>query len=551
MKNFKRLFMKKRVACALVMLAMLALETTALWPVRVEAATVLDPAVTDVKVTLDNNNVDGLSPTASFDARNRPQNETSVAISPVDRDIVAIVSRDRRLANLNWIGVNISNDGGATWFNTMIPGFPSDTSPAGLASPLKGRNYSSDPSVRFDGAGNLYVSGVALGSDFYQSDVPDNFVYVAKYHYTPGTPAGVSTFNLAANPPDFTYAFTTVVELGAISFRLPPPENGYFAGQGEDKPWLAVDTNPSSPGFGNIYIAFTTFTLGAAPVLFSRSSDGGSTFSQPLPISVQGSAGTLNTFGPNIAVGSDGRIYVSYQRYDHGTIVPRGVDVVRSDDCGRHFGKPVPAASGFVAMGVMEPGVGTQTELMPGLAVDDTNPDVVYVAYMAKTGSPSHADIFVARSTNGGTTWEAPVKVNDDATSKHQFFPTMAVSNGALHVAWYDFRDSPNPGSPSATNTVLNVYYASSNTSGVVYPAFSHNVKVTDVGFNPQCVGVGFLGDYIELAARFDGLHHVVHVAWADARDIPPAFCAEFPPGDFWTGVFNTNIYTARLLVVP
>ena len=39
----------------------------------------------------------------------------------------------------------------------------------------------------------------------------------------------------------------------------------------------------------------------------------------------------------------------------------------------------------------------------------------------------------------------------------------------------------------SATNEALDVYYASSNTSGVPYPAFSHNERVTDVSHNGNC----------------------------------------------------------------
>jgi hypothetical protein len=43
MKRMKRLRMKTRVTCVLTIFAVLALETTALWPVRVEAAITLDP----------------------------------------------------------------------------------------------------------------------------------------------------------------------------------------------------------------------------------------------------------------------------------------------------------------------------------------------------------------------------------------------------------------------------------------------------------------------------------------------------------------------------
>src|SRR3989304_4948584 len=43
----------------------------------------------DVKVTTDNNNVDGGTPNPSFDAQNRQSNETTIAISPANPNISA------------------------------------------------------------------------------------------------------------------------------------------------------------------------------------------------------------------------------------------------------------------------------------------------------------------------------------------------------------------------------------------------------------------------------------------------------------------------------
>ena len=62
---------------------------------------------------------------------------------------------------------------------------------------------------------------------------------------------------------------------------------------------------------------------------------------------------------------------------------------------------------------------------------------------------------------------------------------------------------------------------------------------------------VGFHGDYIELAAGWDGeSEHVVHVAWADNRDVTP--CDLDPnagPPSNNTGNRNQNVYADRLEV--
>jgi hypothetical protein len=126
----------------------------------------------------------------------------------------------------------------------------------------------------------------------------------------------------------------------------------------------------------------------------------------------------------------------------------------------------------------------------------------------------------------------------------------MDVSNGVLHVAWYDFRNSTTAG-----NEALDVYYTFATKSG--YPTFNAETRVTDVSHNGNCLTFGggtaaFHGDYNELDARFDGTNHVVHLAWADNRDVSP--CDLDPaagPASNNTGNRNQNIYTDRLSVVP
>src|SRR5215211_2441082 len=216
---------------------------------------------TDVKVTNDNNNVDGGTPNPSFDAQNRQSNETSVAISSVDPDIVAAGANDYRMVTVTgdvWLGVYVSDDSGTTWFNTFVPGFTTDTSAAGLDSPLLGLDASGDPVVRFDAEGNLYVAAIAFNRNFDKTERPlDNLVYVARYDYTAGTPAGTSTPNSAANPPNFTYAFTTVVDRGSVGFAVPGVVG--FAGTFTDKEWMEIDNYPDSPCSGYIYVAHTNF----------------------------------------------------------------------------------------------------------------------------------------------------------------------------------------------------------------------------------------------------------------------------------------------------
>jgi hypothetical protein len=525
----------------------------------------------DVKVTDDNRNRDGglANVTPSKDAQNRQSNEPTVSVSgaasPVTGavgDIIAAGANDYRMVphfGDAWMPVYLSFDGGATWFgaapfpsgfNTMVPGFPTDTSADGINSPLKNLDGSGDPVVRFDAAGNLYVAGIAFNRNFDQPDKPvDNLVYVAKYTFTPGTPATASTTTTAGSPPHFTYAFTTVVDRGAVGFAVPNQPFG-FAGEFTDKEWMEIDLNSpaSSPCAGSIYVSFTSFhgLAGSFPIVFSRSADGGASFSKGGPISTGGQEGTVSTQGSDIAVAPNGTVYVSYRTFASQN-EPARVQVVKSTDCGQHWSNPVTVNT---ITAPQAPGVAFRTPAFTFIVTDNVNPNIVYVAYQSFAGD---YDIYVQRSTNGGATWESAVRVNEDPGARHQIWPTIEVSNGALHVAWYDFRNSRTDG-----NEALDVYYACTNCSGVTYPTFIPNVRVTDTSHQPNCQmfgggSVAFHGDYIELDARWNGSGHTVQVVWTDNRDVPNRQC-DLTPGPGPTnsiGNRNQNIYTDVLTVSP
>jgi hypothetical protein len=523
----------------------------------------------DVKVTDDNNNVDGglASVTPSKDAQNRQANETTVSISlqasPVTGsvgDLVAAGANDYRMVPHTadvWFGFYLSFDGGTTWFgdppfpdgyNTMVPGFPTDTSPAGMASPLKGLDASGDPVVRFDADGNLYLAGIAFNRNFDQPDRPvDTVVYVAKYEFTPGTPATASTPTSAGAPPHFTYAGTTVVDRGAVGFAVPGVIG--FAGTFTDKEWMEIDVNAptASPCAGNVYVAHTNFhgPSGSAPILFSSSSDGGATFSHPRTVSTGGRGGTPNNQGVDIAVAPNGKIYLAYSAFERSTGVT-SINLVTSTNCGRSWSQPVVVGA---VNDPQAPGVAFRTPTFAFVATDDTNPNLAYVAYQSLSGD---YDIYVQRSTNGGATWGSPVQANTDPGGRHQIFPTIEVSNHTLHVAWYDFRNSATP-----SNEALDVFYACTNCNGNAYPAFSHETRVTDVSHNGNCEmfgggGAAFHGDYNELDAYWNGANHQVNLAWADNRNVAPCDLDGAPgPPTNNTGNRNQNIYADTLTISP
>jgi hypothetical protein len=524
----------------------------------------------NTKVTDDNNNVDGgiANVTPSKDAQNRQSNETTVSISPAASpvtgqvgDIVAESANDYRLVphtGDTWMPIYLSLDGGATWFgsppfpngyNTMVPGFPTDTSAAGLASPLLGLDGAGDPVIRFDRSGNLLVGGIAFNRNFDPGERPlDTVSFVARYQYTPGTPATASTTTSAGSPPHFTYQGTSIVDRGAIGFAVPGVVG--FAGNFTDKPWMEVDLNSPSASAcsGNVYFADTNFhgARGSSPVVFSRSTDGGTTWSSPRTISSGGPEGASHNQGADIAVAPNGTVYVAFEAFSQQGLDT--INLVKSTDCGSHWSQPVIVNT---IDAPQAPGVAFRTPTFAFVATDTTDSNLVYVAYQSFAGD---YDIYAQRSTDGGASFGSAVQVNDDPGARHQVFPTIEVSNHALHVAWYDFRNSTTP-----TNEALDVYYSCTNCNGMSWPTFDASTRVTNVSHNPECRMFGggtvaFHGDYNELDAFWNGTNNIVHVAWADNRDVPAAQCdlSDDPgPASNNIGNRNQNIYEATLVVGP
>ncbi len=81
----------------------------------------------------------------------------------------------------------------------------------------------------------------------------------------------------------------------------------------------------------------------------------------------------------------------------------------------------------------------------------------IYTNYSSDYGATwpngmDEADVYCVRSTNGGTSWDTPVKVNDDNKQYAQVLPWVAVKgNGTVDITYYNFRFTPiNPMIPGA-----------------------------------------------------------------------------------------------------
>lgn len=262
----------------------------------------------------------------------------------------------------------------------------------------------------------------------------------------------------------------------------------------EDKPGLIVDNAPNSRFKGQVYLAWTRFDVYGSSdpehhsqIYFTRSTDQGQTFSMPFRISDKGGdcVDSDNTVeGAVPAVGPNGEVYIVWAG-------PLGLVFDKSTDGGLTFGKDkvigdIPGGWDFGIEGL------SRANGMPVTGVDlsnGPNKGTLYVNWVdARNGDP---DVFVMSSRNGGETWTAPLRVNDDAlkNGKAQFFTWMAIdpADGSVNIVFYDRREG------KGTQTGLTL--ARSVDGGRTF--VNHKIDIPLFNVNERV----FFGDYSSVSA--------------------------------------------------
>ena len=477
----------------------------------------------------------------------RQNNEPFSVIDPTDPDVIIAGSNDYCLTDFqdSWEGFYFSTDAGETWTDSLVPGYPQDTSDEGLASPLQGNASAGDPIAAFDNDGNLFVGGIS----FNRVHPGNGHVFVATYLTDPPAWTGGDQ---SLYPVD--YERTVIVGRGT------PGLSGVF----QDKPMLEVDRT-GGPHDGNVYICWSRFVgNGQNQIHFSRSTDTGATFSKKTVLSK--GKGLHSGQGCDIAITSDGTVHVIWRSIDDsGSKTQNGIGYTRSTDGGVTFDKPrliqplvlyfpsdgdrncgdgpVLCPAGFVFHRVpLEPRVtADQTGQLAGVyvsynAVDPASivpSDTSYSSADENSGSVGRSLVYVQGSLDNGDTWEDAVPV-DPAEAGHQWFPDLDAHAGRMGVVWQDSRVDPcysvqlpvgNTSDGTSCGSDVAETMFSSSFDGV---RFAPGAAVSDVAHQPQYEMFGgrdlpFQGDYnwIQMASRDDG-SVLAYMTWTDNRDVAP-----------------------------
>ena len=292
-----------------------------------------------------------------------------------------------------------------------------------------------------------------------------------------------------------------------------------------DKPWMAVD--PSNPN--NIYVTYTDFNVfspGCFDPFFGsfgisielvKSSNGGASFGPP--IQIDSACFPNGVQGSNVAVDASGNVYVAWERFP-ATEPTNEIVIAKSTDYGNTFGTGVVAGKvtpvGNPAYGILQGGF--RNNEFPSLAIDRSRGparSAVYVTWndgrfrhvddLFFPGTYNFGDIVVARSLDGGATWSAPVKVDDNtgavaSPGTDHYLPGIAVDrNGSVGVCFYDRRRD-------SANFLIDRECATSANGGRTWT----NTRITRTSFAPVFDGDlllvrAYMGDYDGTAADFLG----------------------------------------------
>jgi hypothetical protein len=365
-------------------------------------------------------------------------------------------------------GIYYSTNTGATWSQTTLPLTAPDT-------------FQSDPTIDWTNDGRAYSSTLGINGGTLRM----------RNYYSTNSGA---TWTLDATP-------------SGIQTNV-------------DKQLVWVDHSSTSAFFGRQYAIWHN----GNPAFVNRRTAGAAGTWLAAPIQVSGVESTGTAIGSDIRTNSLGEVFGFWPTTGNRRIV-----YTKSVNGGANWSAGQVIATTFDAFDIGIPSFNNRRALIytSGSAYRSGVTNNVYVSWTdlsgnvgcttaanepgANAASTCKTRIWFSRSTNGGTNWSAPVRINNQAGLNDQFNQAMAVDDvtGRIVIIYYDTVGD-------ATRKTTNVWMQSSIDNGAT---FSVATKVTSAATNETIAGADAgnqYGDYNGVS----GYNGVFFPSWTDRRNL-------------------------------
>ncbi len=271
---------------------------------------------------------------------------------------------------------------------------------------------------------------------------------------------------------------------------------------GGDKEWMVIDLTEGI-GRGNIYSYWTEW-YSICNGQFTRSYDGGNTYRPCTYIPGSPYWGVLD-------VGSDGTLYLC----GDGFTFAKSTTMKDPNQAAAWQFNTTLSLGGSLVYGVGPNPGGLLGQAW--LAVDRSGGPTHNNLYVLASIDPAGADpmdLMFSRSTNGGQSWSAAVRINDDPVGNNawQWFGTLSVApNGRIDAVWNDTRNHPG-------TYLTELYYSYSTDGGLTW---SPNEQLTPA-WNPH---VGWpqqqkIGDYYHMISDDRGVSLAYAATFNNEEDV-------------------------------